>query len=219
MREWRDHGPRFQHMFQQGLAWGGRAPSGSDRPGAAATAGRPAIREGHAAGRGGTRVGSVETERHRVASRMEGGGRPGTAPSGADGAAAPADRPGAEGRVAGAAQGTGRVRLEDRALDAGACSGRDRDHDRHPVPRRPRVEDPAAAGLELAVAGPAGERARRGGDRALGAGGVAGAKKLARRKQRGDGVRIGTSSNSPTADADSGGKREFRPQRTAPGTF
>jgi transposase len=43
--------------------------------------------------------------------------------------------------------------------------------------RRPGSE------LELAEAGPAGERARRGGDRALGAGGVARDKKHARRKQ------------------------------------
>jgi hypothetical protein len=34
-----------------------------------------------------------------------------------------------------------------------------------------------------------------------------------------EGLNLGTSSNSPTADADSGGKREFRLQRTAPATF
>jgi hypothetical protein len=44
-----------------------------------------------------------------------------------------------------------------------------------------------------------------------------GAFRLARGRRRGLGLE--TRSNSPTADADSGGKREFRLQRTAPATF
>src|SRR5438874_9425814 len=183
MAEWVAHEPTFQHTIDQGLARGGRASSEPRRPGAAAAASCSAVREGRATGRGGTPVGSVEAERHELAARLgrRRGARP--APGGADGATAAARWEGVEGGGAGAGQGPERVRLEQPALDAGAGGRRDRDRDRGPVSRRPRLEAAPAAGLELAEAGAAGDRARRGGDRALGARGVARDKKLARRKQ------------------------------------
>jgi transposase len=53
-------------MLHQGFARGGRAPSRSRRPGAAAATGRSAVREGHASGRGGAPVGGefLAKQRH-----------------------------------------------------------------------------------------------------------------------------------------------------------
>ncbi len=171
MAELARHEPTFEYTFQPGFAPGGTP--GSRRPGASAVASRPAVRPGPPSCRSGAPIGSVEAECYDLAPCLGRGGRARSPADGTSRAAAASHREGAQGCPAGLAQRPRRIRLEHRALDAAASCGRDRDRDWHPVPHGPRLEGSTAAGMELAEAGSAGNRARRRGDRALGARGVA----------------------------------------------
>src|SRR5262245_3339896 len=173
-----------EHSFGQWQAGDeGTSTRRSQGPGRAAAAGRPALRQGPAPGRGGAPVGGIAAEHQRLVPGLGGRGQPGPEAGGASRPAAAADREGAAAGGAGAAQGPARPRLEHRALDPEAGGRRDRNGDRGPVPHRPRLVDPEAAAVELAEAGSAGHRAGRGGDPSLGPRGVAGSKKSASRKR------------------------------------